>query len=129
MMLENSRDVLSDLGQIALFTAMLEQAELPVDIRNIDISTDFSDQFPREPRVEVPQTAMYDDLFDIFQSMRSIRIEGHTLGESGGLRDGGAGPSMANPARRKKKLPNRYSDSKFIHVRDREFINEDEDLV
>ena len=98
MMLENSRDVLSDLGQIALFTAMLEQAELPVDITNIDISTDFSDQFSREPRVKVPQTVMYDDISDIFQSMRSIRIEGHTLGESGALRDGGAGPSMANPA-------------------------------
>ena len=65
-LLENSRDVLSDLGQIALFTAMLEQAKLPVDIRNIDISTDFPDQFPREPRVEVPQTAMYDDMSDFF---------------------------------------------------------------
>ena len=127
-LLESSRDTLTDLGQLALFTAMLQQAGLPVDIRNINISIDFPDQFPREPRVEVPQTAMSDDISDIFASMGSIRIEGHTLGESRALRDGGAGPSMENPARRKKKQPNKYSDSKFRRTRDREFINEDDDF-
>ena len=128
LLLESSRDFLNDLGHIALFRAMLERAGVPTDLSIINISDDIPNHEPIYPDVHVPETAMHDDMSDIFNAIASIRIEGHTLGESGARRYGDAGPSVAKP-RRKTKHPNKYSDSKFKHVRDRESRDDDGNLM
>ncbi|XP_078170581.1 protein MAINTENANCE OF MERISTEMS-like [Carex rostrata] len=121
LLLESSRDVLSDLGHIALFIAMLNEAGLPTDLRDINVSDDLPDQAPINPEVHVPEGAMHADPSDILESLQNIRIDGRAIG------DGGASASMVNPTRRHKKKPNKYSDSKFRANRDRERIDEDDD--
>ena len=121
MLLENSRDVLNDLGHIALWRAMLERAGVPTDLTNINISDDNPNQYPIYPDVTIPESVMHDDPLGIFESLQNIRIDGRTIG------DGGASASRPNPPRRTKKAPNRYSDSKFTHARGRECRDEDED--
>ena len=120
-LLKYSRDILQDLGQMALFRAMLNHAGLPSDIRRININDDYPDQFPSDPDVHVPETTADDVMNGIYESLQAIMIDGRHIGDSAGSAgagSSGAGPSAprlsrAEEVRRQSRPTRRYSDSKF----------------
>lgn len=113
LLLETSRDHLGDLGQTALFRAMLETAGLPVDLHYIDVSNDTPATVPSNPEVQVPPATADDILAGRYNSLESILVDGLNLGDD-------ASPSTAAPPRRKTKKPGRFSHSRFLNPRGRE---------
>ena len=116
MLLENSRDLLQDLGHISLFNMLLEKAGLPSDIGCININHDYPDQFPRDPDVVLPQTTTEDLMSGLYHSVENILIDGRNIGDDGqfsGAGPSGAGLSPTEPIPRQRRSPNRFSHSKF----------------
>ena len=113
LLLVHSRDFLRDIGHIAMFRAMVEQAGLPFDLNHIDISGDIPDMRARHVDVQVPPTTHDDIMQGVYSSLRSIVIDGRPLADD-------AGPSAAAPARRQTRPARRFSHSNFTNPRGRE---------